>query len=142
MLPLAARGILVASLLIFALAVSAFATPSLVGGARVQLMSTTIYEQMTELNDWPFAAAVAFILLAVVLGDRCIAGTRLRYGWRACRTMMRALGADRADDFLYLLGPVVVIVGSALGHDRLPRLSAARADAEMVRGGAGRSALC
>ncbi|MBV8915297.1 MAG: ABC transporter permease [Acetobacteraceae bacterium] len=65
--PLAARGILSASLLVFALAVSAFATPSLVGGARVQLVSTTIYEQMTELADWPFAAAVAFILLAVVL---------------------------------------------------------------------------
>ena len=65
--PLAARGILSAALLVFALAVSAFATPSLVGGARVQLVSTTIYEQMTELADWPFAAAVAFILLAVVL---------------------------------------------------------------------------
>ena len=66
-LPLAGRGIVSASLLVFALAVSAFATPSLVGGARVQLVSTTIYEQMTELADWPFAAAVAFILLAVVL---------------------------------------------------------------------------
>jgi ABC-type spermidine/putrescine transport system permease subunit I len=66
-LPLASRGILSASLLVFALAISAFATPSLVGGARVQLMSTTIYEQMTELADWPFAAAVSFILLAVVL---------------------------------------------------------------------------
>jgi ABC-type spermidine/putrescine transport system permease subunit I len=66
-LPMAARGILSASLLVFCLAISAFATPSLVGGARVQLMSTTIYEQMTELADWPFAAAVAFILLAVVL---------------------------------------------------------------------------
>ena len=65
-LPLAARGILSASLLVFALSVSAFATPSLVGGARVQLMSTTIYEQMVELADWPFAAAVAFILLSVV----------------------------------------------------------------------------
>jgi putative spermidine/putrescine transport system permease protein len=66
-LPLAARGIFSASLLVFALAVSAFATPSLVGGARVQLVSTTIYEQMTELADWKFASAVAFILLAVVL---------------------------------------------------------------------------
>lgn len=66
-LPMAARGILSASLLVFCLSISAFATPSLVGGARVQLMSTTIYEQMTELADWPFAAAVAFILLVVVL---------------------------------------------------------------------------
>jgi putative spermidine/putrescine transport system permease protein len=75
-LPLAARGILSSSMLIFALAVSAFATPSLVGGARVQLMATTIYEQMTELNDWPFAATVAFILLAVVLAI-VLVGTRL-----------------------------------------------------------------
>lgn len=66
-IPLAARGLFSASLLVFALAVSAFATPSLVGGARVQLISTTIYEQMTELADWPFAASIAFILLTVVL---------------------------------------------------------------------------
>jgi ABC-type spermidine/putrescine transport system permease subunit I len=66
-LPLARQGILSASLLVFALSISAFATPSLVGGARVQLMSTTIYEQMAELADWHFAAAISFILLAVVL---------------------------------------------------------------------------
>jgi ABC-type spermidine/putrescine transport system permease subunit I len=66
-IPLARHGLLSAALLIFALAISAFATPSLVGGARVQLMSTTIYEQMAELADWQFAAAVSFILLAVVL---------------------------------------------------------------------------
>ena len=66
-LPLAARGIVSAALLVFALSISAFATPSLVGGARVQLMSTTIYEQMTELADWQFAAAISFVLLVVVL---------------------------------------------------------------------------
>ena len=66
-LPLARAGILSGSLLVFALAISAFATPSLVGGARVQLMATTIYEQMTDLADWRFATAVAFILLAAVL---------------------------------------------------------------------------
>ncbi|MGH7072313.1 MAG: ABC transporter permease [Acetobacteraceae bacterium] len=66
-LPLARGGILSGSLIVFALSISAFATPSLVGGARVQLMATTIYEQMTELADWKFATAVAFILLAIVL---------------------------------------------------------------------------
>jgi putative spermidine/putrescine transport system permease protein len=76
-LPLAARGIVSAALLVFALSVSAFATPSLVGGARVQLMSTAIYEQMTELANWQFAAAVSFILLAVVAG---IATLQARFG--------------------------------------------------------------
>ena len=78
-LPLAGRGILAAGLLVFALSLSAFATPSLVGGARVQTMATTIYEQMTELADWPFASAVAFILLAVVLTISAVS-TRLGSG--------------------------------------------------------------
>ena len=33
-------------------------------------MATTIYEQMTELADWPFAATTAFILLVGGVGDR------------------------------------------------------------------------
>lgn len=76
-LPIAARGIVSAALLVFALSMSAFATPSLVGGARVQLMSTTIYEQMTELADWPFAASVSFVLLVVVLA---LAWVSTRFG--------------------------------------------------------------
>jgi ABC-type spermidine/putrescine transport system permease subunit I len=66
-LRLARGGILAGSLLVFSLAISAFATPSLVGGARAQVMATTIYEQTLELLDWPFAAALAAVLLAVVL---------------------------------------------------------------------------
>src|SRR5262249_12747000 len=66
-LPLARPGLVGGALVVFALSMSAFATPSLVGGPRVPLMATTIYEQMTELADWPFASAVSFILLVVVL---------------------------------------------------------------------------
>jgi putative spermidine/putrescine transport system permease protein len=64
---LASGGIVAGSLLVFSLAISAFATPSLVGGARANVMATAIYEQAVELLDWPFAAALAAILLVVVL---------------------------------------------------------------------------
>ena len=84
------------------------------GGARVQLMSTTIYEQMTELADWPFASAISFILLVVVLAiSSCGRGSTRRDG---ARPMMRVLGLLALVIFLYLLGPIVVIVGSALGE--------------------------
>lgn len=66
-LPLSAGGILSGSLLVFSLAISSFVTPSLVGGARVQLMATLIQEQAITLVNWQFAAAVATILLLVVL---------------------------------------------------------------------------
>lgn len=64
---LASGGIVAGSLLVFSLAISAFATPSLVGGARANVMATAIYEQAVELLDWPFASALAAILLVVVL---------------------------------------------------------------------------
>ena len=67
-LRLARGGIVAGSLLVFSLAISTFATPSLVGGARANVMATAIYEQTIELLDWPFGAALAAILLVVVLG--------------------------------------------------------------------------
>lgn len=60
-------GIIAGSLLVFSLAISAFATPSLVGSARAHVMATAIFEQTIEMLDWPFAAALAAILLVVVL---------------------------------------------------------------------------
>lgn len=66
-LPLARQGIAAGCLLVLALAVGAFATPSLVGGARAQVAATAIYEQTLELLDWPFAAALSTVLLVLVL---------------------------------------------------------------------------
>jgi ABC-type spermidine/putrescine transport system permease subunit I len=66
-LRLASGGIVAGSLLVFSLSVSAFATPAMVGGARAQFMAVTIYEQTLELLDWPFAAAIAALLLGISL---------------------------------------------------------------------------
>jgi putative spermidine/putrescine transport system permease protein len=71
---LARGGILAGSLLVFCLAVSAFATPSLIGGARVQLVAAHIFEQTTEVLDWPFAAAMSAILLAIGLAVALLYG--------------------------------------------------------------------
>lgn len=82
---LARGGIAAGSLLVFSLSVSAFATPALVGGARAHLMAVTIYEQTLELLDWPFAAAIAAILLAIsvtvaLLYGRLVGGTTAAAG--------------------------------------------------------------
>ncbi len=74
-LRLAAGGIVAGSLLVFSLSVSAFATPAMVGGARAHFMAVTIYEQTLELLDWPFAAAIAVLLLGISLA------VALLYGW-------------------------------------------------------------
>ena len=47
---------------------SAYATPVLIGGSRRKVLSYLIYQQSSSLLNWPFAAAMAVILLVSTLG--------------------------------------------------------------------------
>lgn len=62
-LPLSLPGLLTAFLLVFVLSISTFVTPQLLGGGRVHVMATEIYDQTTGLLNWPFAASLSVILL-------------------------------------------------------------------------------
>jgi putative spermidine/putrescine transport system permease protein len=66
-LPLAAPGLLAGCLLVFASSVSAFVTQTLVGGGQHIFMPFYMYQQAIQANDYPFAAAVAVLLLACVM---------------------------------------------------------------------------
>lgn len=67
-IPLSTPGILAGLSLIFVMAVSAFVTPRLVGGPRAQMVGGFIYDEILRTSNWPFGAAMAFILLAVGFG--------------------------------------------------------------------------
>lgn len=66
-LPLAMPGIMSGATIVFILTVSAFITPKMIGGARVQMVGSQIYEQVLTVLNWPFAAAMSFILLGITL---------------------------------------------------------------------------
>jgi putative spermidine/putrescine transport system permease protein len=66
-LPLSMPGIVAGTLLVFSISISFFVTPSLIGGPKVQLMATEIYNQTINLLNWPFASALSMILLVTVL---------------------------------------------------------------------------
>jgi putative spermidine/putrescine transport system permease protein len=65
-LPLTVQGVIAGSQLVFALAISAFATPTLLGGGRVQVLASQIYSDVGGL-DWPGAAVSSYVLLALAL---------------------------------------------------------------------------
>jgi putative spermidine/putrescine transport system permease protein len=66
-LPLAIPGVLAGSILTFILAMNAYATPVLLGGPRFQMMGPLVYGQFAQQNNWPFGAAISFILMSVTL---------------------------------------------------------------------------
>ncbi|MCP3441230.1 ABC transporter permease [Bradyrhizobium sp. CCGUVB14] len=66
--PLAAPGIISGFTLVFVMSVSAFVTPRLIGGPQTQMIGGLVYEEVLINLNWPFGAAMSFILLAVGLG--------------------------------------------------------------------------
>jgi putative spermidine/putrescine transport system permease protein len=67
LLPLALPGILAGTVLTFILAMNAYATPVLLGGPKFKMMGPLVYGQF-QLNNWPFGASAAFVLMTVTLG--------------------------------------------------------------------------
>ena len=66
-LPLSLPGVFAGSLMTFILALGFYITPALVGGPRTMMMATLIGQQATQLLDWPFAGALATVLLVLTL---------------------------------------------------------------------------
>ncbi|WP_145139652.1 ABC transporter permease [Roseomonas gilardii] len=65
--PLALPGTATACILCFILAMNAYATPFLLGGPRFQMMAPILYWEFSTNNNWPFASALALILMATTL---------------------------------------------------------------------------
>lgn len=64
-LPLSLPGIAAGSILVFTVAMNAYATPFLLGGPGFKMMAPALYKQIAVASNWPFGAAMAFVLIAV-----------------------------------------------------------------------------
>jgi putative spermidine/putrescine transport system permease protein len=76
-LPLSTPGVASGMLLVFLLTLSAYVTITLLGGPRSKLLVSMIYDSVVSFQ-WPRAAALAFILLAMALALTGVIMTVLR----------------------------------------------------------------
>lgn len=66
-LPQVMPGILSGSLIVFGLSASSFAIPGLLGGRRLKMVATVVYDEYLHELNWPLGAAIALVLLAANL---------------------------------------------------------------------------
>lgn len=66
-LPLSRAGILAGCLLVFIPATGEFVIPELLGGADTLMIGKLLWQEFFNNRDWPLAAAVAIVLLALLL---------------------------------------------------------------------------
>jgi putative spermidine/putrescine transport system permease protein len=65
-LPLSMPGVLVGSLLVFVLSASAYATPSMLGGLRISMLSVEVFNQAITAFNWPEAAVISIVLFVMI----------------------------------------------------------------------------
>ncbi|BAD39455.1 spermidine/putrescine ABC transporter permease protein [Symbiobacterium thermophilum IAM 14863] len=65
--PLSRPGVLVGGMMVFISAFGMYLVPDLMGGARSIMIGNLIQNQFLQARNWPFGAAVALALTAVVL---------------------------------------------------------------------------
>ena len=66
-LPNVMPGVLGGALMVFCLSASAFATPAMLGGRRLKVVSSMAYNEFLNTLNWPLGAAIATLLLLAVL---------------------------------------------------------------------------
>ena len=66
LLPLALPGVIAGAIFSFILTMNAYATPVLLGGPQFKMMGPLVFGQF-RLNNWPFGAAISFVLMIATL---------------------------------------------------------------------------
>jgi putative spermidine/putrescine transport system permease protein len=66
-LPLSVPGVIAGSLIVFTLSVSAYVTPSILSGGRLNVTSMLIFQQYGAILNFQFGAALSIVLLVTTL---------------------------------------------------------------------------
>ena len=66
--PLSFSGIIIGSVLVFTGTMSAYTTPSLLGGNKNMMLATLLYQQANQLSNWTQAGMISLIMIILSYG--------------------------------------------------------------------------
>jgi ABC-type spermidine/putrescine transport system permease subunit I len=76
--PLTLPGIFAGAVIVFVLSLGFFITPALLGGGKVMMVAVLIEQEVHQTLNWPMAAALSTVLLALTLGVYSLAHSATR----------------------------------------------------------------
>lgn len=68
LIPLALPGIVAGSIIVFIPSLGTYVVSDLMGGSKAYLIGNLLQQQFMVVRDWPFGAAIGFIMMAIMLG--------------------------------------------------------------------------
>ncbi len=64
-LPLTKEGLVIGGTLVFTGSLTAYITPAILGGSKVLMLETLLYQRVTVANDFASASIIAMILMVM-----------------------------------------------------------------------------
>jgi putative spermidine/putrescine transport system permease protein len=64
-LPLTREGLVIGGTLVFTGSMTAYITPAILGGSKVLMLETLLYQRVTVANDFVAASVIAMILIVM-----------------------------------------------------------------------------
>ncbi|MBQ8081372.1 MAG: ABC transporter permease [Clostridia bacterium] len=71
-IPLSVSGLITGSMLVFTGTMTAYATPTLLGGTKTKVLSTMLDQYANSMYDWPSAAMVAAVMIVLTVSVNVI----------------------------------------------------------------------
>ena len=71
-LPLTREGLVVGSTLVFVGSLTAYITPAILGGSKVLMLETLMYQRVTVANDFLSASVISVILIVMSVATNAL----------------------------------------------------------------------